>query len=303
MKRFIRYLYEYRDGQRARNVGFVRVDQDDTSTVVHIHGKGLRLSGERKLRLYIFFRENGVCRGIWQGDIEQINPAVNYRLAFTAEDTGKPEYYPWIDGVILEHEGKRKFAAGWDDMPVDVDGMVEWREQTTEDRVKASPEKDAEAPVREPAEERTEGAPSGESVKEVSEEPKESRQEDMVMEETEVDTYLPPSTPRVEKICRQDIARLPRCEWRLANNSFLLHGCHNYHHLILLDEGDVLWLGVPGIYRRREAKAAESFGFSRFVRLKEELGEDIAGKTMGEEDWGEDFGYWCRKVRRRGDKD
>ena len=124
MKRFIRYLYEYRDGQRARNVGFVRVDQDDTSTVVHIHGKGLRLSGERKLRLYIFFRENGVCRGIWQGDIEQINPAVNYRLAFTAEDTGKPEYYPWIDGVILEHEGKRKFAAGWDDMPVDVDGMV-----------------------------------------------------------------------------------------------------------------------------------------------------------------------------------
>lgn len=277
MKRFIRYLYEYRDGQRARNVGFVRVDQDNTSTVVHIHGKGLRLSGERRLRLYIFFRENGVCRGIWQGDIEQINPAVNYRLAYTAEDTGRPEYYAWIDGIILEHEGKRKFAAGWDDMPVDVDGMVEWCEQTAE--------------------------PTGESIKEVTEEPKESRQEDMVMEEPEVDTYLPPSTPRVEKICRQDIARLPRCEWRLANNSFLLHGCHNYHHLILLDEGDVLWLGVPGIYHRREAKAAESFGFSRFVRLEDELGEDIAGKTMGEEDRGEDFGYWCRMVRRRGDMD
>ena len=277
MKRFIRYLYEYRDGQRARNVGFVRVDQDNTSTVVHIHGKGLRLSGERRLRLYIFFRENGVCRGIWQGDIEQINPAVNYRLAYTAEDTGRPEYYAWIDGIILEHEGKRKFAAGWDDMPVDVDGMVEWCEQTAE--------------------------PTGESIKEVTEEPKESRQEDMAMEEPEVDTYLPPSTPRVEKICRQDIARLPRCEWRLANNSFLLHGCHNYHHLILLDEGDVLWLGVPGIYHRREAKAAESFGFSRFVRLEDELGEDIAGKTMGEEDRGEDFGYWCRMVRRRGDMD
>lgn len=265
-------------------MGFVRVDQDNTSTVVHIHGKGLRLIGERRLRLYIFFRENGVCRGIWQGDIEQINPAVNYRLAFTAADTGKPEYYSWIDGIILEHEGKRKFAAGWDDMPVDVDGMVEWREQTTEDPVKASLEKDAEASVKVP-----------------EEEPKESRQEDMVMEEAEVDTYLPPTTPRVEKICRQDIARLPRCEWRLANNSFLLHGCHNYHHLILLDEGDVLWLGVPGIYHRREAKAAESFGFSRFVRLEDELGEDIAGKTMGEEDRGEDFGYWCRKVRRRGD--
>lgn len=41
MKRFIRYLYEYEEGRRLRNVGFVRVDQEETVTTVQVHGKGL----------------------------------------------------------------------------------------------------------------------------------------------------------------------------------------------------------------------------------------------------------------------
>ena len=40
MKRFIRYLYEYQDGKRIRNVGFVKVEQTDESTIVHIMEKG-----------------------------------------------------------------------------------------------------------------------------------------------------------------------------------------------------------------------------------------------------------------------
>ena len=60
---------------------------------------------------------------------------------------------------------------------------------------------------------------------------------------------------------------LPRCEWRVANNSFLLHGYYNYHYLILLEEENQMWLGVPGIYHRKEAKAAEVFGFTVTVIL------------------------------------
>jgi hypothetical protein len=87
---------------------------------------------------------------------------------------------------------------------------------------------------------------------------------------------------------------LPRCEWRLANNSFLLHGCYNYHHLVLIDDGEDLWLGVPGIYHQKEAKAAAAFGFADFVRIEEgelELSADEREDT-------EAFGYWCRKVHR-----
>ena len=60
---------------------------------------------------------------------------------------------------------------------------------------------------------------------------------------------------RCIKIQRRDIAQLKRCEWRLANNSFLLHGYYSYHHLLLIQEGEKCWLGVPGIYHPREAQA------------------------------------------------
>ena len=110
----------------------------------------------------------------------------------------------------------------------------------------------------------------------------------------EVDVYITPRKRQCKKISRQDIAMLPRCEWRLANNSFLLHGCYNYHYLMLIEEGDELWLGVPGLYHSREARAADAFGFPRFVPLGE------IDMEPGEEDGdsGEKFGYWCRKVRK-----
>ncbi len=42
----------------------------------------------------------------------------------------------------------------------------------------------------------------------------------------------------------------------------------------------------PGIYHRKEAKAAEVFGFTRFVQAEQDESEE-----------NEMFGYWCRKVR------
>ena len=105
-------------------------------------------------------------------------------------------------------------------------------------------------------------------------------------EEEEIDRYIEPTKPQIRKIQRQEIAMLPRCEWRVANNSFLLHGYYNYHYLILLEEENQMWLGVPGIYHRREAKAAEVFGFTRFVQAEQDESEE-----------NEMFGYWCRKVR------
>lgn len=70
---------------------------------------------------------------------------------------------------------------------------------------------------------------------------------------------------KVRKIQRKDMVCLPRCEWKHANNSFLVHGYYNYHHLILTVCDGQLKLGVPGVYHPQEAKAAESFGFPEFL--------------------------------------
>lgn len=254
MKQFIRYLYEYEQGKRVRNVGFVRVEQTEEATLVHIHGKGLRIAGNRQLGLYLFYETDKECVGIPQGILENVNPAVNYRLRFTREDTGVPENYARIDGVILEAEGGRRYAAVWDDMPVDVNGMKVWEE---------APE-------------------------EVAPEPEEASVEG---QEKPVSGQSRRCSGR--RIQRKDLAELSRCEWRWSNNSFLLHGYYNYRHLLLIEDGEQLKLGVPGIYHEKEANAARAFGFGEFIPA-----ERISDLPEEEDQAEEEFGYWCVPVRR-----
>ena len=105
---------------------------------------------------------------------------------------------------------------------------------------------------------------------------------------------MPQEHFRCTKIQRNDMARLPRCEWKWANNSFLLHGYYNYHHLAIIDDGERYRLGVPGIYHPQEAKAASSFGFSEFIPHKD-TDMDL---TDDEKSSQEQFGYWCRPIKR-----
>ena len=114
----------------------------------------------------------------------------------------------------------------------------------------------------------------------------------MQEEVEEVSKYIPPSTIRYEKIQRQDLSRLPRREWRIANNSFLLHGFYNYHHLLYIEDDNKVWIGVPGIFHEKEKVAANTFGFPEFRRLT-----DMELELSSEEQNSyEDFGYWCRQV-------
>ena len=114
--------------------------------------------------------------------------------------------------------------------------------------------------------------------------------------EAEIQTEAAKDTPswRAMKIQRNEISRLPRCEWRLANNNFLMHGYHNYKYLVLLDNGRTLKLGVPGIYHEKEARAASGFGFPEFISINE---TGLAGDPDDCEE-GRQFGFWCRQVRR-----
>lgn len=93
----------------------------------------------------------------------------------------------------------------------------------------------------------------------------------------------------VRKIQRSDMSDLPRCYWHLANNSFLLHGYHNYSHLLLVEKDGHYWLGVPGIYDSREARAARLFGFPQFT---DSYNEQMNLSDEEQNSHGK-FGYWC----------
>lgn len=408
MKRFIRYLYEYQQGKRLRNVGFVKAEQGEDDCTLHIHGKGLHMKGERQLALYLFYEDNGECTGIYQGTVDNVNPAINYRLYYTKEDVIVPEHFRMINGIILESETGRRYAAVWNDSPVDVGHMrVQRPEDVPRTADKDTPPEDmpegiaaggrmTEPPEgmmpegmmpeeailgagmsKPPEEMMSEGTVSGGRMTEpppeamseeaiigartskspegmmpeglvsserMTEPPAGAMPEELVPEEEyfpeedglaeepyigeteQTDTVqrmdtlqgvnairgenpLPLENPSQDdcgeqtsakgrfqctKIQRNDLARLPRCEWKWANNSFLLHGYYNYHHLALINDGEKFRLGVPGIYHPQEAKAASTFGFMEFIPY-EDMNMDL---TDDEKSSQEQFGYWCRPVKR-----
>ncbi len=197
MEQTTQYLYEYKQGKRIRNLGFMKIEKQMDKCMIQIYAKNM-------------------------------------------DD---------IQGILFRKDNDEKYIGGWEAQMLPLE-----TEQT-------------------------------ETVKETV-------QQD-VLKPAEIDPYIPPRNVTFEKIQRQDLSRLPRREWRLANNSFLLHGFYNYHHLLYIEEDGNIWIGVPGIYHEKEKMAANSFGFSHFRRV---VDVDIQLEES-ETNTYEDFGYWCRQIQ------
>ncbi|MDE7270531.1 MAG: hypothetical protein K2N81_08665 [Acetatifactor sp.] len=78
-----------------------------------------------------------------------------------------------------------------------------------------------------------------------------------------------------------DFVILPGSYYKLVNNSFLLHGYYNYHHLILARvrhrNSVYYYIGVPGNLYQREKKIAIMFGFEGFECAAEPAGDGAFG--------------------------
>ena len=166
-------------------------------------------------------------------------------------------------------------------------------DEETENLEEEQPEKKEQETVEESSEKKEQ-----ETVEELPEkkeqETVEESSEKKDLKKDDRDTDLQNFRRQIMKIQRGEISILPRCEWKLANNNFLLHGYYNYRHLVLIDEGNQLKLGVPGIYHEREARAAATFGFPEFI-AEADVNVTLEPQERNEN---QQFGYWCRQVRR-----
>ena len=194
MEQSTQYLYEYRNGERVRSLGFAKIEHQRDSYRIQVYGK----------------------------EMDEVK------------------------GIVFEKANGETYVGRWEPEKILIEKV------------------EPEAPV---------------AIKEIQ-------------TQEEVEEYIVPMNVTYEKIQRQDLSRLPRKEWRIANNTFLLHGFYNYHHLLYIEDHGEIWVGVPGIYHEREKVAAEAFGFTAFRRLTDvevDLAED-------EKNTYEDFGYWCRQI-------
>lgn len=299
MQQFIRYLYEYKDEKRVRNVGFVKVEKSDNLCTMHIHGKDLEGNENQEVEVRVLYQHQGMLISVSQGRIVCTPSLVHFILRFEVEDVGGQEAFDALYGVeLLGFQGKI-YGAAWDDggLPIAKIRLKEQLDEVEEKMEDTESETDSASSVAEDLEIITDDEKAGDSEGKIPAEESEaessiSKVEEIYEAAPEEDNYIPPSGRIYEKITRQDLVRLPKREWRIANNSFLLHGFYNYHHLLYIEEEENCWVGVPGIYHEKEAAAARTFGFPQFHRITG--GEiDLSAAEINLE---EDFGYWCRAV-------
>ena len=209
MEQQTQYLYEYQDGKRVRNIGFMKIEQKMDKCMICIYASQL-------------------------------------------DD---------VKGIVFWKDNGEKYIGGWEKELLELEErplQVAYVEERME----------RQADITKP------------------------KVEVMEEEESDIDDYIPPRNVTYEKIQRQDLSKLPRREWKLANNSFLLHGFYNYHHLLYIEDEGEIWIGVPGIYHEKEEFAAKSYGFPEFRRI---LDVDLKLEEH-EKNTYEDFGYWCRQI-------
>lgn len=292
MRQQICYLYEYKESEPVRNVGFVRVEERRAGEFFKICAKGISVQEKERMEICGFRMKHSFCENVILGTTY----AVHGNLSYTAEVV---EQLDRMDGILIKCGEQVRFAAVWNKVSVNFTECVRREDLQETERKNTVSEKTeaiwAEVEDADPDVNQVDGMQGIEKEIVLEQEVAEMRQDDADQrEESGKEGKADVPELRCRKISRNDLGELSRREWRLANNSFLLHGYYNYHHLLLIEKGDRCVLGVPGIYHRRERQAAECFGFIEFWEA-EKLPVRLSAKERNDY---ERFGYWCRVVEK-----
>ncbi len=279
MQRFVTYIYAYEDGRKADNVGYAKIETRGERGQIDVHflnggiyrGKGtvaFLFAKDGKL-IYIpigeFSIENGMGKGAFRF---HTNVLAGTDIAFVK-----------IDGIYIADSENGKYLSFWKD--VDITDFAEnsfakyspdiVHPDTVEDSKEKQAQKDVQKEIIDEAEQ--------ESLH-TMEIPMRNVFPNYTMEEIWKNFTKTKSPVQVtNEVCAvqielNDLRELPKHYWYLGNNSFLLHGFFNFHHLLFGRLPDGKWfIGVPGIYAAQEQVMASVFGFRGFMGVGEMSGE------------------------------
>lgn len=279
------YLYEYESCCRRRNLGFLQISSHNYSYLLTLHVKNLPIVPGEQLEVHAFILENQTLTGSPVALLQCSGQNLSTQLVISGERFPHKRTLKQIDGFIIFSITKNR-SQHWIASAVPLPDFYSFSDcsLSTEEILSSEPENPS----------LSEEATITEDI--VSETVSEAALSDASIDDTSTDeaptevTTIQDTSIQARKITHAEISTLPRRFWPLANNSFLLHGCHNYHHLLLIKEKDHLWLGVPGLYDPREAHMANLFGFPQFTSSY----ISILELTEDECENSESFGHWCR---------
>lgn len=256
LKRFVAYLYEYTQGQKMRNTGFIRVDVRGNRVGLEVCVQNyIKTTAQGKL--YGLVWNDGIM-GVALGEVEITAGHSDRRIVLEDAKLGDSEYvFDDMIGIALSFENEGYLASCWSDA---------WAEEIAKGLQH----------VWKPMQIEVQAA-------EVFSECEQSEEETMIFHNEQKVCKPLETTCIYKKIPMEQIAELPKRNGHLLHNSFLMHGVFNYGYLFLKKEADTekerLWLGVPGYFEKPEMLMAVMFGFSEF----EPIPKSVVDLKMGME--------------------
>lgn len=300
--RLVAYIYSYNSGLKNRNIGFARMEIRNDNIKMSINMRNAIVEGYSIWGVYLFYRDGDDVCGIKLGEMTLGGGASEFTYNGSALNIENSEKnFEDIRGLFLISGGNKSyvFASEWDDEGFAPERIllerrkIELRKEPVVNSVDIEGE-EAEYKVAEQIE-MPEQLDEPEQPEEniIYEEPDNSPELEQMWElisdrREKMYIFADDELYDVIEINPDDIDKMPNTNWHLRNNSFVNHGYFSFRHLIAgrnhADDGTGFFIGVPGIYNRRERNLASMYGFNRF---KFSMRSDMRLNQ---------FGYWYRDI-------
>lgn len=142
-RRIVSYLYQYKDGRRGENVGFVRVQKAQERLKIVLNIKDKRQSEDLMLKIYFYIHKNGKLYGIFVDNIVLKEGNCEYKRAFLEREIFKNgEKIDDMHGMLLYYSREMSYGTEWDDKKIEVEQFIlEQKRGRTEDKEGAGEKK------------------------------------------------------------------------------------------------------------------------------------------------------------------
>lgn len=296
-RRFVAYIYQYREGKKEKNTGYVKVDARNGACRMQMRIQSADM-GSRKLQVYGFVRKEIWLLGVSLGEAMGKNGVCEWRMNTSSEHFGESEY-PLSDicGMWITGEQGETYITVWDDEAVNVERFTTELPQvqeieTSEDFIEAeiAAPQTAEGPGRVLSAAEVQAEDSGQAKGMGLG----SRWQQFLYHYPGMQPFEDKEIMKCVRIAPKDISFLGRNEWIFGQNPFLQQAYVRYGHLLLgIHASGRFILGVPGIYYdEQDRHLARMYGFPEFKIANSEN----CGMMLPEGEDRDRFGYWYHYI-------
>ena len=143
-KRFVSYVYEYRNGEKKHSCGFCRAEVRGGQCKLELHMKFSPFPYTPAFQVYTFAAGKERARGNSSGEAAYTRGTVYGLFHLPAREIGGRYDFQQLGGLIVQSDTGGLYATSWTDLPFNPENFL-MQEEPSENTPEIGSESDAES--------------------------------------------------------------------------------------------------------------------------------------------------------------